>query len=134
MGFPEAKGIVLFVVLHLIPMGSHLNQRCKPWLWPSISPLASAGRIVLVGDAWHPITPNLGQGACALEDAVVLARKLAGAIKSGPASVEAGLSLYGSDRWLRIFPLAACANLVGSLLQWDDPVVCFETMSSSPTS
>ena len=41
----------------------------------------SAGRVVLVGDAWHPITPNIGQGACcALEDAVVLAKKLAGAI------------------------------------------------------
>ncbi|CAN6723079.1 unnamed protein product [Malus baccata var. baccata] len=128
------KGIVLFVVMHLIPMGSHLNQSCKPWLWPSISPPASAGRIVLVGDAWHPMTPNLGQGACALEDAVVLARKLAGAIKSGPASVEDALSSYGSDRWLLIFPLTVRANLVGSLLQWEDPVVCFETMSSSATS
>ncbi|KAJ7952569.1 FAD-dependent urate hydroxylase [Quillaja saponaria] len=53
------------------------------WLWPAISPPASAGRVVLVGDAWHPMTPNLGQGACcALEDSVVLAKKLAGAFKS----------------------------------------------------
>jgi len=35
------------------------------------------GRITLVGDAAHPTTPNLGQGACqALEDAVVLADSL----------------------------------------------------------
>ncbi|XWS62044.1 hypothetical protein CRYUN_Cryun07bG0177200 [Craigia yunnanensis] len=51
------------------------------WLWPAVSPLASAGKVVLVGDAWHPMTPNLGQGACcALEDAVILTRKLADAI------------------------------------------------------
>ena len=33
------------------------------------------GRVTLLGDAAHPMTPNLGQGACqAIEDAVVLAR------------------------------------------------------------
>jgi len=35
------------------------------------------GRVTLLGDAAHPMTPNLGQGACqAIEDAVVLARCL----------------------------------------------------------
>ncbi|GMN31008.1 hypothetical protein TIFTF001_003065 [Ficus carica] len=95
------------------------------WLWPAISPPASSGRVVLLGDAWHPMTPNLGQGACcALEDAVVLARKLANAVKSRSASVEDALSSYGSERWPRIFPLTIRANLVGSALQWDNPVVC----------
>src|SRR5262249_11632391 len=42
-------------------------------------PLAawSQGRVTLLGDAAHPMTPNLGQGACqALEDAIVLAASL----------------------------------------------------------
>ena len=35
------------------------------------------GRAVLLGDAAHPTTPNLGQGACmAIEDAIVLARSI----------------------------------------------------------
>ena len=38
----------------------------------------SRGRAVLVGDAAHPTTPNLGQGGClAIEDGLVLARCLA---------------------------------------------------------
>ncbi|KAI4327174.1 hypothetical protein L6164_019666 [Bauhinia variegata] len=95
------------------------------WLWPAISPAASVGRVVLVGDAWHPMTPNLGQGACcALEDAVVLAKKLAIAIKSQESSIEGALSSYGTERWPRIFPLTVRANLTGSVLQWDNPVVC----------
>jgi 2-polyprenyl-6-methoxyphenol hydroxylase-like FAD-dependent oxidoreductase len=36
--------------------------------------------VTLLGDVAHPMTPNLGQGACqALEDAVVLASCLDGA-------------------------------------------------------
>jgi 2-polyprenyl-6-methoxyphenol hydroxylase-like FAD-dependent oxidoreductase len=37
----------------------------------------SNGRVTLLGDAAHPMTPNLGQGACmAIEDALILARSL----------------------------------------------------------
>ncbi|KAJ6701213.1 FAD/NAD(P)-BINDING OXIDOREDUCTASE FAMILY PROTEIN [Salix koriyanagi] len=68
------------------------------WLWPVISPPPSTGTTVLVGDAWHPMTPNLGQ-----EDA---------------------MKSYGIERWPRVFPLTVRANLVGSLLQWENPVVC----------
>ena len=53
-------------------------------------PLASfhQGRVALLGDAAHPMTPNLGQGACqALEDAVVLAH-LMSAAGGGPPPAD----------------------------------------------
>lgn len=91
------------------------------WLWPGLAPPASkGGSVVLVGDAWHPMTPNLGQGACcALEDAVVLARRLAGAATVGDA-----MRGYEAERWARVFPLTARAGLVGALVQWENAAVC----------
>ncbi|XP_052210392.1 monooxygenase 2-like [Diospyros lotus] len=95
------------------------------WLWPAISPPAFVGKTVLVGDAWHPMTPNLGQGACcALEDAVVLARKVASVLNSGSTTMEDALKSYESERWPRIFPMTVRANFMGSLLQWDNSTVC----------
>jgi len=52
------------------------------------------GRVVLLGDAAHAMTPNLGQGACqAIEDAVTLGQCLKEA-----EDVEASLDLYESKR------------------------------------
>ncbi|KAI3820823.1 hypothetical protein L1987_08372 [Smallanthus sonchifolius] len=95
------------------------------WLWPGFSPPASLGGAVLVGDAWHPMTPNLGQGACcALEDAVVLVQKLAPALKAGPMAIEDALRSYQTERWPQIFPMTVRANVVGAVLQLENPVVC----------
>lgn len=104
----------------------NLSPFMDRWLWPAITPPASKGNVVVAGDAWHPMTPNLGQGGCcALEDAVVLAKELSTAMKSGEQSIEEALQSYGKERWPRIFPITVQANLVGKLLQWDNPDVCY---------
>ena len=52
-----------------------------------------AGRVVLLGDAAHPMTPNLGQGAGqAIEDAVVLDECLAAS-----SSIEEALTATSND-------------------------------------
>ncbi|RLM85964.1 hypothetical protein C2845_PM04G25030 [Panicum miliaceum] len=117
----------LLAVMHSTPEGAVVRTPLVDrWLWPGRAPSASrGGRVVLVGDAWHPMTPNLGQGACcALEDAVVLARRLAPAASGGTNSIEAAMRAYEAERWSRVFPLTARAGLVGTLVQWENPAVC----------
>jgi hypothetical protein len=54
------------------------------------------GRAALLGDAAHPMTPNLGQGACqALEDAAVISWLAAG---TGPDAVTGMLARYTAAR------------------------------------
>ncbi|GLC52218.1 hypothetical protein PLESTB_000596200 [Pleodorina starrii] len=86
------------------------------------------GLVTLAGDAAHPMTPNLGQGGCtALEDAVVLARKLGklaeGSAPPSPADLASALRSYEYERSSRCLPLTVRANLMGAALQSSLPVV-----------
>ncbi|MFB7239886.1 FAD-dependent monooxygenase [Streptomyces sp. NPDC056269] len=76
-------------------------------------PSYTAGRIVLLGDAAHAMTPHLGQGACqALEDAVVLTAAL-----GTESTVEAALARYDAERRPRSQAVAGAARQVGKLGQ-----------------
>jgi 2-polyprenyl-6-methoxyphenol hydroxylase-like FAD-dependent oxidoreductase len=80
---------------------------------PPLTTYAS-GKVVLIGDAAHAMTPDLGQGACqALEDAVVLAKTLA----DGD-----GLDAYDRRRRPRTQMIAQRAHRVGAAAQWASPI------------
>ena len=77
------------------------------------------GRTVLLGDAAHPMTPNLGQGACqALEDAAVLTRLAEGA---QPDSVAALLARYTADRLPRTTDVVRWSHRAATMTTWASP-------------
>lgn len=87
--------------------------------------------VCVAGDALHPMTPDLGQGGCsAIEDAVVLARCLGGALSSSTKDEDymkmaKGLEEYSKERRWRSFSLVSAAYVVGLLQESDNKVVSF---------
>lgn len=80
----------------------------------------STDRVTLVGDAAHPMTFNLGQGANqAIEGAVVLADSLASA-----ASVPEGLHAYEQRRVARAASLVRRSRANGVFSKLSNPAVC----------
>ncbi|HCF2342581.1 FAD-dependent monooxygenase [Pseudomonas paraeruginosa] len=74
------------------------------------------GRVVLIGDAAHAMTPNLGQGAAmAAEDAFLLARLW----RLAPRPET--LILFQQQREARIEFIRKQSWLVGRLGQWESP-------------
>lgn len=75
-------------------------------------------RVTLLGDAAHPMTPNLGQGAGqALEDAVVLAR-----ILRDTNDTVAALRRYETQRIPRTSVIVQQSRQIGEIGQWQNPV------------
>jgi 2-polyprenyl-6-methoxyphenol hydroxylase-like FAD-dependent oxidoreductase len=75
-------------------------------------------QIVLVGDAAHAMTPNLGQGAAqALQDIATLAERL----RTDP--LESALAGYADARKRRCERVVARSRAVGRLAQASNPVV-----------
>ena len=82
-------------------------------------PALHRGRVALLGDAAHPMTPNLGQGACqALEDAAVLTRLAAGA---DTAAVPALLDRYTALRLARTSRVVRLSRQMGRMSTWSSP-------------
>lgn len=77
-----------------------------------------AGRVTLLGDAAHPMTPFLGQGACqALEDAVALGKRLRGA-----TDIPAALRAYEAERIPRANALVKRSRQVGRIARLRNPL------------
>lgn len=81
--------------------------------WPART--WTRGRVALIGDAIHPMTPDLAQGACqAIIDATTLASCLAEMSDSRVA-----LRAYQQRRWRSVATTTLLARSSGSLGQWD---------------
>ena len=99
------------------------------WALHDRAPIASPdemvrGRVVLLGDAAHPMRPYFAQGAgMAIEDAAELGRSLALAAKAG-IDVPLALRRYALDRWERCARVQARSRRNGrifhatGLAQW----------------
>jgi 2-polyprenyl-6-methoxyphenol hydroxylase-like FAD-dependent oxidoreductase len=89
----------------------HDREPAKEW---------GSGRATLLGDAAHPMTPNLGQGAAqALEDAVALAGAL-----SDATDPIAGLRAYERRRIPRTTMIVNRSRQLGRIAHLRNPVAC----------
>lgn len=78
-------------------------------------PAMHHGKVALLGDAAHPMTPNLGQGACqAIEDAVVLAHEV---------TDGGGLAAYTAARSPRTSAIVKQSAGIARLTRLSDPLV-----------
>ncbi len=77
----------------------------------------SQGRVTLVGDAAHPMTPNLGQGACqAIEDAFILAESL-----QREPTIAWALQRYEARRIKRANAIVQRSWRLGQIAHWENP-------------
>lgn len=91
-----------------------LPKSWKRWATADRDPVAqwSFGRVTLLGDAAHPTTQYLAQGACmALEDAVTLGQALA----MHPHAVARALALYQDARVARTARIVLSAREMGRI-------------------
>src|SRR5262249_30108360 len=79
------------------------------------------GRVTLLGDAAHPTTPNLGQGACqAIESAFVLAKCL-----KNLAEVPAALLAYQDARFERTAMVTNRSWTLGKMFAYENRLKCW---------
>jgi 6-hydroxynicotinate 3-monooxygenase len=81
--------------------------------WPLLArpplPLWSRGRLVLLGDACHPMKPHMAQGAAmAIEDAAMLVRCLEA--EGGPSHYTEAFALYRANRMDRASHVQRVSN------------------------
>jgi len=92
--------------------------------WPLLArpplPLWSRGRLVLLGDACHPMKPHMAQGAAmAIEDAAMLVRCLE--VEGGPAHYEDAFALYRANRMDRASHVQRVSNANTWLRSHENP-------------
>jgi len=119
-GLHEGWTDEIFQILDATPAAS-VEQRDLYDRWPEFFRSWASGRVVLIGDAVHPMMPNLGQGGCqAIEDAYELGKHLSAAAtydeKAPRDAVEACLSDFYKDRVLRVAGVSLLSRLASDLI------------------
>lgn len=75
--------------------------------------------ILLIGDAGHATTPNMGQGACqAIEDVAVLVDEL----KKDKTTIDAFRS-FEKRRLARTRYITETSRQIGNVAQWENPIM-----------
>jgi len=93
-------------------------------LWHDIIDIAPINkfafhRILLLGDAAHATTPNLGQGACqAIEDIAVLVDEL-----KNQLTIEQAFANFEKRRLSRTAYITNTSWRIGKIAQWDNPLL-----------
>lgn len=120
VGLPELRG--RFSEFHRSVLDLLSVEPASEVIWNDIfdvPPLHAytRGRVVLLGDAAHAVTPDLGQGACqALEDAAVLSSLLA------RPPFEEAFARFDSQRLARTRRLVRDSRRFGRIAQLSNPV------------
>ncbi|GDX79162.1 salicylate hydroxylase [Deltaproteobacteria bacterium] len=116
---------------------AHLLSLFGHWKWPAAALVSAtehiirtdihdrtpvtrwtSGRVALLGDAAHPMTPNLGQGGCqAILDAVALTEAL-----SGEPDLAAALARYEARRVAAANGVVTMSQRFGVLAQARSPL------------
>jgi 2-polyprenyl-6-methoxyphenol hydroxylase-like FAD-dependent oxidoreductase len=99
-----------------------METRDEQLIWSDIVDIAPLDKfayrnIVLLGDAAHATTPNMGQGACmAIEDSIVLANCL----QQGTSIKESFLQ-FEQKRLARTAKIVESSRLIGRMAQLENP-------------
>lgn len=84
------------------------------------------GRVTLIGDAAHPVQPNLGQGGCmAIEDAFELVKRLSSGSNAKADAVPSLLRQFEASRCARVSRVFATSRQVGQFGQAESAIACF---------
>ncbi|GAA4256898.1 3-hydroxybenzoate 6-monooxygenase [Azospirillum formosense] len=114
-GVPVTKEVVYEGFSHIADRPKQIIERGENWkLWVLCdrdpTPDWVDGRVVLLGDAAHPMLQYLAQGACmALEDAVNLSHHMAEA----EGNLDAAFAAYNRDRFARTGRVQLNSRLMG---------------------
>ena len=104
-GWPDPIPALLAATDPAAVLRNDLYDRARARRW-------SSGRVVLVGDAAHPMRPHLGQGGCqGLEDAAILATMTAGG-----ADLPAAFARFAAFRGRRVRALVGEARTIGQIV------------------